>query len=538
MPENATEISVSSPEYFLDQMKKAGLYYETDLCDSNIAAEIIQKIPENIAGKYNIIPLCMDCEKLVLITNNEQAFKDVSQIQKDLKMSVKLLFAADDNVKAALSHYYHTTNEIGSRRGSESLLSSVDTTPLRRTLNAMIQDAAKRKASDIHLLPSNMGIQVLMRINGHLIDFTEEYNIKSSEEYNVINIIKNMDKSGQTDVGKSNMPDKGSFDIIHGDIVVDVRIATTPVGSVLGRQKVNLRLLPQNKKIVKLENIGYPPKDLAAIRKVLFKSASGLFLNSGPTGSGKTTSLYAQIYNVRDTIGEPLNIMTIEDPIEIHEPTFCQVQVREAQQENLSLTAQKILKVGLRLDPDIFLYGEIRDKKDAEVAIEASTTGHKVFSTVHAKGCVATIARLLDLGVSRTSLLSELNMIISQRLVGILCPHCSTTHTLTDDEIDILSKEEYKKLTMPGIKLKERGNFEAVKTCPHCTFGFQGRVAVDEYIAFDMELRDALLHETRFSEIEDLLRTKKFHSMWEKGLDMVALGQSDLHEIIHVIGKD
>jgi len=215
------------------------------------------------------------------------------------------------------------------------------------------------------------------------------------------------------------------------------------------------------------------------------------------------------------------------------------VQVREAEQENLQMLAKDILKVGLRSDPDIFLYGEIRDKGDAVVAIEASTTGHRVFTTVHASNCIKTITRLLDLEVSKMSLLSELRMIISQRLVGLLCPHCRRQHTLTEDEIKILSEEEYQRLTNPNLTLMERGSREERAKCPMCHgTGLMGRTAVAEYVIFDMELRDALLNQRSFQEVATLLKSHGFNSMWEKGLLMVQSGWIELKELIQAVGKE
>ena len=286
-----------------------------------------------------------------------------------------------------------------------------------------------------------------------------------------------------------------------------------------------------------MDSIGYMPQDLRMIKNTLFKSATGLFINSGPTGAGKTTSLYAQINYVLESAGELLHVMCIENPIEIKDERFTQVQVREAEQENLQMLAKDILKVGLRSDPDIFLYGEIRDKGDAVVAIEASTTGHRVFTTVHASNCIKTITRLLDLEVSKMSLLSELRMIISQRLVGLLCPYCSKPHTLTEEEIKILSEEEINFLK--NVNLRERGSAEEVTKCSECHgTGLIGRTAVAEYVIFDMELRDALLNQRSFQEVATLLKSHGFKSMWEKGLYAVQNGWIELKELIQAVGKE
>ena len=452
-------------------------------------------------------------------------------------MPCVLDYDGGDKVRSALKKYY---GYDGTRQGdifAGVQERNLDSSPLAMEVERSIRDAMELGASDIHYLPYSGGIYVHFRINGHLMDYTSRYDFQATDSLQVTNIIKGKDTSGNADASKVNLPNRGSYMDRYGDTPVDVRMATVPIGTEGSNQKVNLRLLPQKQGGVKLDSIGYMPQDLRMIKNTLFKSATGLFINSGPTGAGKTTSLYAQINYVLESAGELLHVMCIENPIEIKDERFTQVQVREAEQENLQMLAKDILKVGLRSDPDIFLYGEIRDKGDAVVAIEASTTGHRVFTTVHASNCIKTITRLLDLEVSKMSLLSELRMIISQRLVGLLCPYCSRPHTLTEEELKVLSEEEINKLE--NANLKARGSREEVEKCPHCRgTGLIGRTAVAEYVIFDMELRDALLNQRSFQEVATLLQQHGFMSMWDKGLYMVQRGWIELKELIQAVGKE
>ena len=504
---------------------------------SEIPAEILKSVTAEQAIKFGILPIGYEEENLLLLTNSQQTLKSQKFLSRELKRSCALEFDNGDKVRSGLVKYYGFE---GTRRGdifAGVQERNLESSPLAREVERSIRDAMEVGASDIHYLPFSGGIYVQFRINGHLIDYTEKYNFEATDALSVVNIIKSKDTSGNADASKVNVPNRGSYMDRYGDTPVDVRIATVPIGSEGNAQKKNLRLLPQKKTLVKLDSIGYMPRDLLMIKNTLFKSATGLFINSGPTGAGKTTSLYAQINYVLDTAEEPLHVMCIENPIEIKDERFTQVQVREAEQENLQMLAKDILKVGLRSDPDIFLYGEIRDKGDAVVAIEASTTGHRVFTTVHASNCIKTITRLLDLEVSKMSLLSELRMIISQRLVGLLCPYCSHQHTLTDEEIKILSEDEINLLKISN--LKERGSKEEVSRCPHCQgTGLIGRTAVAEYVIFDMELRDALLNQRSFQEVATLLKNHGFTSMWEKGLNMVQKGWIELKELIQIVGKE
>lgn len=529
------EVAVATDEYYRKKMEEAGLYYQEKLIEKSIPLELLQLVSSDIAAKYSIVPIAVENGMLMLATNAEQAFKNKTEIQNILRKPIRLKLADEDNVKAALAHYYNVNTSNYGRKTSKGQTTTTGDSLLKRKIVALLQESADKHVSDIHILPGDEVLGVHFRINGHLVDMTAHYGFRPEEAANVINIIKSMDKSGQTDVSQINMPSQGSFSIVHGQTHIDMRLSTVPVVNAGGQQKVNLRLLWQDNKRVRLEELGYSQEDLQAMRRALLSSASGMFLNSGPTGSGKTTSLYAQIYAVLEMMREPLNVMTIENPVEIRESHFCQVQVRESKNEEVALSAPLILKTGLRQDPDIFLYGEIRDKKDAEVAVEASMTGHKVFSTVHARNCVATIARLLGLDVSRASFLGEINMINSQRLVGILCPKCSQEHKLTKDELAVLSSNERDRLS--AVVLKERAPREMYSKCS-CDFGYIGRKAVVEYVIFDTALRDAFMDDSiRFGKIQSILEERNFQSMWEKGLGLVERGETDLMEILRTIGK-
>ena len=516
--------------------------FSKDLISENIPAEIIGAISAENAIRHNIIPLKYDEDGvLVLVTNSPRTIKYIKTISNELGIECRLLTEEEgsENVRNALGKYYgyegtHRGNVFAGVRETDS-----DSSPLKRRVETMLMDGVEAGASDIHILPYSDGIYVHFRVNGRLENLSEKYNFEANEGLAVTNIIKGMDTSGNADASKVNVPNNGAFTVRHGEIQVNVRIATTPVGSESSAQKTVLRLLPQQKTRKELSEMGYTNRDLRVIKNTLFKNATGLFINSGPTGSGKTTSLYAQMDYVYRTAEEKLNVITIEDPIEIRDERFTQIQVRDAEQENLRMTARDILKASLRSDPDMILYGEIRDKEDAIVAVEASTTGHKVFTTVHASNCIKTITRLLDLEVSKMSLLSELRMIISQRLIGYLCPFCSQMHELTTEEKEILTKRELGMILENNVMLMEIGEERKRAQCPHCNGkGIVGRTAVAEYVVFDTELRDALYNQQSFREVTTILQDRNFKTMWDKGLFMAMNGWVEFKEVIQTIGRD
>ena len=277
-------------------------------------------------------------------------------------------------------------------------------------------------------------------------------------------------------------------------------------------------------------------RDIDIIKNQLKICPTGLFIITGPTGSGKTTTLHAQIGEVVKNADYEKIVVTIEDPVEIYNPNYCQVQIHETEDNATNFSSQKALQVILRQDPEIILYNEIRNKTDAETVIQAGATGHQVFTTLHANDCITAISRLLDLGVSKVSLLNQVNLISSQRLIGILCPHCQREYKLSESDKILLSKEEYNRLST--IDLKQVGTVEQRNNCPHCNHtGYINRIAIVEYVLFNDDLKDILYHTSSMKEIKEALKKNKFISMWEKGLDYVVAGKTSLIELYNQVGN-
>ena len=385
---------------FIEEMKAANLFYKENLATAEIDETLLAVIPETLAVRYHILPVSRADERLVLVTDTHQTYKD--RAEKELGETIKLILTTEENLRAGLLRFYQIKSFKQISGPGRSFVDTTDS-PLRSSIVSMLQSAARDGASDIHLLPYSGGIYVRFRIHGHLYDVTDVYNFPETAASNIISLIKQFDDSGNMDQTRTNMPNEGSFSIPLGTDEIFVRMETVPVNGGTDRmEEVALRLLPQSSAKsgarFTLENIGYTEEDLRHIKRMLYKSATGLFINSGPTGAGKTSSLYAQINHLLDAFREPMHVVTIDDPIEIREERFTQVQVRKVDDnEKLALTADKILVSALRLDPDIILYNEIRNATDARSALRASTTGHRVFSTVHAGNCVKTILRLLGL---------------------------------------------------------------------------------------------------------------------------------------------
>lgn len=525
------------------KMIAKGKYIDASLVKLNIPANIVALVDKNIAQKYKILPFNYDEEHQTLyIVCNEDALLEQDEIEDifstRLNATIKLVLTDNYNLKEALKYYYKV--DLNTQSMAHEVQENIeDNAPILNKVKNIIADAIEFGASDIHFLPYKFNncysIKILYRINGKNVNHSADYDFTENEIPRISMAIKRLDTSASSDMLRKNMPNKGSFltkDKLGND--VDVRISTMPMVS--GMEKVVLRLQQFLSKQKTLYDIGYLSKDIDIIKNQLKICPTGLFIITGPTGSGKTTTLHAQIGEVVKNADYEKIVVTIEDPVEIYNPNYCQVQIHETEDNATNFSSQKALQVILRQDPEIILYNEIRNKTDAETVIQAGATGHQVFTTLHANDCITAISRLLDLGVSKVSLLNQVNLISSQRLIGILCPHCQREYKLSESDKILLSEEEYNRLST--IDLKQVGTVEQRNNCPHCNHtGYINRIAIVEYVLFNDDLKDILYHTSSMKEIKEALKKNKFISMWEKGLDYVVAGKTSLIELYNQIGN-
>lgn len=530
-------------ESLKQKMIAKGKYIDASLVKLNIPANIVALVDKNIAQKYKILPFNYDEEHQTLyIVCNEDALLEQDEIEDifstKLNATIKLVLTDNYNLKEALKYYYKV--DLNTQSMAHEVQENIeDNAPILNKVKNIIADAIEFGASDIHFLPykfnNRYSIKILYRINGKNVNHSADYDFTENEIPRISMAIKRLDTSASSDMLRKNMPNKGSFltkDKLGND--VDVRISTMPMVS--GMEKVVLRLQQFLSKQKTLYDIGYLSKDIDIIKNQLKICPTGLFIITGPTGSGKTTTLHAQIGEVVKNADYEKIVVTIEDPVEIYNPNYCQVQIHETEDNATNFSSQKALQVILRQDPEIILYNEIRNKTDAETVIQAGATGHQVFTTLHANDCITAISRLLDLGVSKVSLLNQVNLISSQRLIGILCPHCQREYKLSESDKILLSKEEYNRLST--IDLKQVGTVEQRNNCPHCNHtGYINRIAIVEYVLFNDDLKDILYHTSSMKEIKEALKKNKFISMWEKGLDYVVAGKTSLIELYNQIGN-
>lgn len=392
--------------------------------------------------------------------------------------------------------------------GQELLGWSHDDAPIVRLVNRVLHQAVSQGASDIHFEGRESGFQIRFRLDGELHTARR---LEAAVQPTVLARLKVM---GRMDVAESRAPQDGRFQVRVGRKDVDVRVSTMPT---LNGEKAVLRILDRSKNILPLGDLGLEDAAVATITRMI-AAPHGIILVTGPTGSGKTTTLYAAL---RELIKESRNIMTVEDPVEYHLPGVNQVQVNRA----AGVTFATAIRGFLRQDPDIILVGEIRDQETAGTAVQASLTGHLVLATLHTNDAPTAVTRLLEMGVEPFLLASSLHLVIGQRLVRLNCPVCSRPEKIPHDAPIQAETDE---ATLPRTQYRGDG-------CEACRLtGFKGRQGVFELMPVDEALRSMIVQKASVEQLRKHLQTHGFRSMFEHGATLVAQGKTTMEEILRV----
>ena len=397
----------------------------------------------------------------------------------------------------------------------EDLLESEDDAPIIRLINALLTQAVKENASDIHIEAFETRMQVRMRIDGVLREIIEPPRKLAPL---IISRIKVM---ARLDIAEKRIPQDGRISLRLAGRAVDVRVSTLPSGH---SERIVLRLLDKQAGRLNLSHLGMDPNAHERLTN-LIKKPHGIILVTGPTGSGKTTTLYAALSNLNDA---RRNILTVEDPIEYYIDGIGQTQVNN----KVDMTFARGLRAILRQDPDVVMVGEIRDLETAEIAVQASLTGHLVFSTLHTNTAVGAVARLQDMGVEPYLLASSLLGVISQRLVRTLCPECKQLSEASEKEIELMQLNATYDLS------HHRPSIAHPVGCPACRHsGFVGRTGIYEVVELDNQVRQ-LIHE-RASEVElEKYVRRSMPSLRDDGVRLVLEGKTSLDEVLRVTRED
>ena len=428
---------------------------------------------------------------------NEKLLKAIEEMKMESAAS-----ANGDSVTPATAF---TTNVIGD--------DSVSNAPTIRLVNSIIERAVDERASDIHIEPREEDLYVRMRIDGLM---REILTVPKDLQNSVISRIKVI--SG-LDISEKRVPQDGRFNVHVRGKDIDLRVSTLP--TVYG-EKIVARLLDKSDGRVTKEKVGLTGRDEEIFDKMM-KWHSGVILLVGPTGSGKTTTMYAMI----NELNKPeVNLVTLEDPVEYNVDGVNQVQINE----KTGMTFAAGLRAILRQDPDIVAVGEIRDGETAEIAMRAAITGRLVLSTIHTNDAVGTIERLQDIGVEPYLTASALRGIISQRLVRRICPHCKTAYDPSIEELEDLRLPK-----RPGMK------FYRGTGCPECfNTGYRGRAAIFEMLPMNQAVREMISEKERRSVIEEKLKSADsgFVSMRENAIRMMLEGVTTVEEVMRVTNEE
>lgn len=487
-----------------------------------------QRLPYLFAKKQGVVAIEMEKNKGIHLFHLPNVPLDVfAEIKRLLQCELHLQEVNATEFQQHLATAYQSQSSIldaaegmgeeidlnqlaGQLPASEDLLDIQDDAPIIRLLNALFTQAIKQKASDIHIETYENRVLVRNRVDGVLQEVLE---IQRGIAPLVISRVKVMAK---LDIAEKRIPQDGRIALRIGGHNIDVRVSTLPSNH---GERIVLRILDKHTAQLDLSLLGMQEKTLRTIRKMIAEP-HGILLVTGPTGSGKTTSLYAMLTELNQV---SRNILTIEDPIEYDLPGIGQTQVNT----KVQMTFAKGLRAILRQDPDVVMIGEIRDLETAEIAVQASLTGHLVLSTLHTNSALGALTRLHDMGVESFLLSSSIVGLIAQRLVRKLCEHCKTHHALRDDERELM-----------GISAKATiSNVCEPQGCELCNHtGYRGRTGIYELILMDETLRGMIHRNENLQTMETYLRPTT-PSIRTDGFKRVMIGDTSLAEILRVTSQ-
>ncbi len=473
-------MSESSLHDFLSKHLKVPF---VDLKQARVDREVVKLLPEPLARRYRAIVLLQDARGLLVGMADPSDIHAYDELQAKLKQPIRLALVGEADFLKTLDAVYRQTDEIASlaeavrddlKEGNVDIeqLSAEESSPdapVIKLLQTMFNDAIQARASDIHIEPGDGKLRIRLRVDGVLQEQVIDGNRVAGALVTRLKLMCGLD------IAEKRLPQDGRFSMRVRDAGVDVRLATMP--STHG-ESVVMRLLNQSSALQSLEKLGMPAATEARFRRLVERN-SGMVLVTGPTGSGKTTTLYAALNH----INKPgVKVITVEDPVEYRLDRITQVQVLP----KIGLDFARVLRTALRQDPDIILVGEMRDRETVEIGLRGAMTGHFVFSTLHTINAVATVNRLLDMGAPGYMIAAAVHGVVAQRLVRRICTDCAQAATPTPNQLAWLATGR------PGFD-PERHDFMAGAGCTYCNLsGYRGRVAVYEILEIDRTLADAV----------------------------------------------
>lgn len=512
-----------------------------DLTKETISMEVLQIVPELIAKKYNIVSFEKNGANLKIAMLNPEDLQTIDFIRKKTGLKIVPCLTTRESIQGVLRQYEKSlkaefgdmlTGDItaeGESREDENLEQVAAGLPIIRIVDTLLKHAILESASDIHIEPDEKEVHVRYRIDGVLHDAMTLPKDVAGGIVARIKVLANLK------LDEHRLPQDGRFKIQNDEYKISFRVSMLPV---FDGEKIVMRLLDESSKGLTLEKMGLAGTALEAVHREIGKP-NGMILVTGPTGSGKTTTLYT----VMDILNRPeVNISTVEDPVEYRMPRVNQTQINP----KVGMTFAAALRSLLRQDPDIIMVGEIRDQETLEIAMHAAMTGHLVLSTLHTNSAAATLPRMIDMGAEPFLIASTVNVIIAQRLIRRLCVECRKPYTLDPKEIDSLSKSynienifTFLKNDPVGKKFVEKAKnwneitFYKATGCEQCGGeGYHGRNGVYEVLAMDTTIRKLITQSATTEELEAEAKKAGMTTMVEDGFLKMVQGITSLEEVM------
>jgi type IV pilus assembly protein PilB len=482
-------------------------------------------ISRQFALRNTILPLSRDGSILTCVMFDPLDFMLIDELRKITGLEVNPVVATKSDIVRTIEEFYgglemikkettknHTIGKADLKAGGsdeeslsiDNIISRAKAAPVVKLVDLMIWQAINKRASDIHIEPFEDRFSLRYRVDGKL------YEIPPPPKHLFLPIVSRVKILSKLDIAERRLPQDGAFMVKLEDRNIDIRVSVLPT---LYGEKVVMRILDRSGVILELNEMGFEPDDLEKLRKAMF-CPYGLIFLTGPTGSGKSTTLYAILQEIKSS---EKNILTVEDPVEYRLDGVNQVQVKP----EIGLTFANTLRSFLRQDPDIMLVGEVRDLETAEICVRSALTGHLVLSTLHTNDAPSAVTRLIDIGVEPYLLAPTLLIVVGQRLVRKLCPECKEAYKPTMKELG-------------NVKLNTETIYRP-KGCPVCgQTGYKGRTLIAEIMPTSQQLKETMVHGVSYHQLRDLARKLGMSTLYESGLKKVEQGVTSLEEVLSV----
>ncbi|HVO22008.1 MAG TPA: type II secretion system ATPase GspE [Candidatus Margulisiibacteriota bacterium] len=526
------EMGAIDPKRWAEALAKHfGLPFSERLPEDGDVLELINQLPINFAKRCLLLPVARDGNTVLVATADPASLGPLDDVRLLLRMPIRVMVAPGPVIVDAINRVYDMASGSASElmdgldeerldlmatdlEEPRDLLESDDEAPIIRLVNSLLFQAAKDRASDIHIEPFERDLTVRFRIDGILYDI-----ISPPKRFQPV-IISRVKIMAGLNIAEKRLPQDGRIRIRLAGKDIDIRVSIVPTSF---GERVVMRLLDKATTVLQLEELGLAGMKLDLVHK-LIKQSHGILLVTGPTGSGKTTTLYAALSKINTS---DKNIITIEDPVEYQLHGIGQIQVNP----KIELTFASGLRSILRQDPDVIMVGEIRDLETAEIAIQAALTGHLVFSTLHTNDSFGSITRLLDMGIEPFLVSSSVIAVMAQRLVRRLCPSCRAPYQPT--------REELEELGITPQRMLGKTVYKPGEGCAQCKrTGYRGRTGIHELLVVDDEVRTLIMKSADAATIRRAATARGMNTLREDGADKVVEGLTSIEEILRVTQED